>query len=172
MSATYEPIATTTLGSTQTAITFDISSTANQGYTDLIAIATIAATTSPDDIRFRFNGDTATSYSFTTLFGTGSGSGGSARASNVSSGSGSYYGTPGTTVNASVQIIQFMNYSNSTTYKTVIARGNRSDSGVDSTVSLWRNTAPITSITFGIGGSLSNTIAIGSSITLYGIKAE
>ena len=167
MSSTYEPIATTTLGSTASSITF---SSISSAYTDIIAVATIAATTTPDDIRFRVNGDTGSNYSFTTMFGTGS-SAGSARATSVSSGSGSYYGTPGTTVNGSVQIIQFMNYSNATTYKTVIARGNRSDSGVDTTVSLWRNTAAINSITFGIGGSLSNTIAIGSSITLYGIKA-
>ena len=166
MAATYEPIATTTLGSTATSITF---SSISSAYTDLIAIATVSAS-SPDDLRFRFNSDTNNSYSWTTLFGTGS-SPGSYRASNVSSGAADYYGTPSSTAGATVQIIQFLNYSNSTTYKTAIARGARSDSGTDATVSLWRNSDPITSITFGLGGSFSLSFAIGSTITLYGIKA-
>ena len=166
MASTYEPIATTTLGSTATSITF---SSISSAYTDLIAIATVSAA-SPDDLRFRFNSDSSNAYSWTTLYGTGSAAG-SFRASNVSSGAADYYGTPSSTAGATVQIIQFLNYSNSTTYKTAIARGNRSDSGVDATVSLWRNTSAINSITFGIGGSFSLSFAVGSTITLYGIKA-
>jgi hypothetical protein len=168
MSSTYEPIATTTLGGTATSITF---SSISSAYTDLVAVAAIASTTAPDDLTFRINGDTSSIYSATILFGTGS-SAGSGRLTTRSSGIGSYYGTPNTVVNNSVQILNFMNYSNSTTYKTILVRANRSDSGVDAMVDLWRNTAAIDSITFGIGGSFSNTIAIGSTITLYGIKAE
>jgi hypothetical protein len=166
MPSTYEPIATTTLGSTATTITF---SSISSAYTDLIAICTVSGA-SPDDIRFRVNGDTNNSYSFTTLYGTGSAAG-SARGSNISSGQGDYYGTPSTVLNATIQTIQFMNYSNITTYKTMIARGARSDSGTDATVSMWRNTAAINSITFGMGGSLSLSFAVGSTISLYGIKA-
>ena len=57
-----------------------------------------------------------------------------------------------------------MNYSNTTTYKTMIARGG-GNRYVDFVGNLWRSTAAITSIT--IGPSWSN----GCVITLYGIKA-
>ena len=163
--STYTPIATTTLSSTATSVTFS----SLGSYTDIIAIITASAA-SPDDIRFRFNGDTGSNYSWTTLYGTGSAAG-SFRQSSTSSGAADYYGSPSTVSGATIQTIHFMNYANSTTYKTAIARGNRSDSGADSTVSLWRNTSAITSIQFGIGTSFSNTIAVGSTFTLYGIAA-
>jgi hypothetical protein len=67
-----------------------------------------------------------------------------------------------------ISIWQVMNYSNSTTYKTALAKGGGADYGTEAYVGLWRNTSAITSITV---LSSSGNMATGSTITLYGIKA-
>ena len=69
--ATYEPIATTTLGSAANAITF---SSIPSTYTDLRLVGTFLA---PDadysDINVQFNNDTGANYSYTLLLGYGTG---------------------------------------------------------------------------------------------------
>ena len=64
-----------------------------------------------------------------------------------------------------------MNYSNTTTNKTVLARGNRASSGVVAQVGMWGNTSAITSITIDNVDSASANFVAGSTFTLYGIKA-
>jgi hypothetical protein len=168
--ATYEPIATTTLGSAQSTITF---SSIPGTYTDLVAVSTIAFNNS-DSLALRFNGDTSSStlYSWTMLSGNGSGAV-TTRASNGARALADYNGFPTSTVGEYVSIIQIMNYSNSTTFKTAISRGNSAVSGhgTDAVVSLYRSTSPITSITFGMGTAMTQNFAVGSTITLYGIAA-
>ena len=61
-----------------------------------------------------------------------------------------------------------MNYSNATTYKTVIARHDSWDSYTVGNVGLWRNTAAITSLTI---STQTFNMGVGSVFTLYGIKA-
>jgi len=61
-----------------------------------------------------------------------------------------------------------MNYSNTTTNKTVIGRHNGA-SGPVASVGLWRNTAAINSIR--ISNSSAVNFTIGSTFSLYGIKA-
>ena len=161
---TYTPIESKTLGSAASSVTF---SSIPSTYTDLILVVT-AAGASADDLRYRFNSDSGTNYSTTILYGTGSAAG-SAITTNATSCLADYYGSVGTVLNSSIQTIHIMNYSNSTTYKTAIARGNRSDSGTDATVSLWRSTSAINSITLGIGNSYSINFSVGSIFTLYGI---
>jgi len=66
--STYTPIATTTLGSSATSYTFtSIPST----YTDLVIVAQIKGDTTTY-LNLRFNGDTGSNYSRTTLSGNGS----------------------------------------------------------------------------------------------------
>jgi hypothetical protein len=81
-----------------------------------------------------------------------------------------------TTANTSLElavIAHIQNYSNTTTYKTSIGRGNRPDSLVDATVSLWRDTAAITTIDLAMGSAFpANNFASGSTLSLYGIAAE
>ena len=161
-SATYEPIATTTLGSTTNSYTF--SSIAGT-YTDLIIVHSGLAI-GGTGLRLRFNGDTGSNYSNTILFGTGT-SAGSARETNITSIRMTYESSLGTT-DVGVRIANIQNYSNATTYKTVITRGNRAATGVDAIVGLWRNTAAITSVTvFGADFDM----AAGTTLTLYGISA-
>ena len=161
---TYEPIATTTLGSNATSYTF---SSIPSTYTDLIIVCRAGAL-SNSDLTFRFNGDTGTNYSSTFMYGDGTNAG-AARTTSVSFGYSDYYGSIETLGN-SVHIIQIMNYSNTTTYKTVLARGNNASTGrgVDAVANLWRSTAAINSVT--LIGANANIIA-GSTFTLYGIKA-
>lgn len=153
MPATYEPIATTTLGSAQSSVTF---STISGSYTDLVLI--VAATT--DTLKVQFNSDTGSNYSRTYIYGDGS------SATSGRSTSGTFFYIAGGSPSATLNYIQ--NYSNTTTYKTVLSRGNAVSNGVDASVSLWRSTSAITSITLTPN---SGTIASGSVLTLYGIKA-
>ena len=163
MPSTYTPIATTTLGSNATSVTF---SSISGTYTDLFLVTQTKFTTNSDGfIALRYNSDTASNYSNTYLLGTGSATA-SGRSSNVTSGrigNGSSSSSEFSVTNANIQ-----NYSNATTYKTAIARSNATGSYVSSYVSLWRSTSAITSITIVCDGV---TFAIGSTFTLYGVKS-
>ena len=115
MAATYTPIATTTLGSAAASYTF---SSIPSTYTDLILIASGLVSTNGYDFDIRVNGDTATNYSYTALGGNGS-SAASYRNSNATFMRFSTYSSWHTST-ISNTIIQFQNYSNATTNKTVI----------------------------------------------------
>ena len=163
MSSTYEKIATTTLGSNSATIEFtSISGT----YTDIVLILSAKASGGNMDALIQVNSDTGSNYSFTILSGNGS-SASSSRFSNQNSGYGDLSGFINTS-NFNVEIIQFMNYSNTTTYKTFLSRASTAGNGVDAIVNLWRNTAAITSIKLSGG----QNYATGTTATLYGIKAE
>lgn len=166
MAATYEPIATTTLGSTTTDYTF---SSIPSTYTDLILVADMADSNTGADQRMlvRVNGDTGSNYSTTTLYGNGS-SATSTRNSNRTF-LDNESGASNSITSGSANIYHFMNYSNTTTYKTVLYRQNNlvNTYGASALVGLWRNTSAISSITIFCIGSL----VVGSTFTLYGVKA-
>ena len=166
MAATYEPIATQTLGSSVSSVTF---SSIPQTYTDLVIVQS-AFVANQMDTRLQFNGDTGSNYSWTVLFGSGSAAG-SYRESNKTAIPTGYYSQIDISPATSTFIIQIMNYSNATTNKTVLTRGNNAASGrgVDAIVGLWRSTAAITSVALNVDASHQYTS--GSTFTLYGIKA-
>lgn len=156
MPATYEPIATTTLGSAAVSFTF---SSIPSTYTDLELV--FAGTDSAfGSLNIQLNGDTATNYSYTILTGDGT-TAASSRGTSVAQ---MNLGVTGTS--QSVSKFFFMNYANTTTYKTVLGRGNIASNQVRAGVGMRRNTAAITSIT--VQGT---SLQIGSTLTLYGIKA-
>jgi hypothetical protein len=165
MPSTYTPIATTALGSTASSYTF---SSIPSTYTDLVLISNAATTVANKDLAIQFNSDTGSNYSRTVLFGDGS-SAGSARATSQAQIFLDYWGWTTTTLGTQTNIAQIMNYANTTTNKTVLARSNTSSSGVDAVVGLWRSTAAINSIT--IIATTSGVFSTGSTFTLYGIKA-
>ena len=162
MTATYEKIATTTLGSAQASVTF---SSISGAYTDLVLIINGTMSTSENSLGMRFNGDTGTNYSTTALYGTGS----SAASLAFTAGVEMYVGRS-SSANNSTSIIQIQNYSNTTTYKTVLSRGD-SPAIVMAQVNLWRNTAAVTTILVKGFNDFAN-FSSGSTFTLYGIKAE
>lgn len=166
MPSTYDKVATYTIPSPTTSYTF---SSIPGTYTDLILISMAQKTTSGSGTGFslRFNGDTSTNYSTTYLEGSGS-TASSYRTTSTTSMNGGAVTSNATAASFDVNTNQIMNYSNATTYKTLITRYNDNEfSYVGSSVSLWRDTAAITSITI----FAANNFATGSTFTLYGIKA-
>jgi hypothetical protein len=162
MPATYDKIAAQTLGSNAASVTF---SSIPATYTDLVLIVVGTRNNASSDLlRYRLNGDTGTNYSRTYLLGDGS-SASSGRSTNQSAGA--YAGDMNNAV-ISNHIIHFMNYSNTTTFKTMLSRGNKSDAYTESEVNLWRNTSAINQIVLSVG---SSDFLAGCTFTLYGIKA-
>lgn len=159
--STYEPISTQTLSSGQSSITF---SSISSAYTDLVLIAAIKGT-STIYRQLTVNGDNGSNYSITEIFGDGS-SAGTSRQSNATA-MGMMEATNSSSDGTAISTFNFMNYANTTTYKTVITRSNKYDK-TGAIVGLWRSTSAINSITL---TAFSNTYATGSTFTLYGIVA-
>jgi len=159
MASTYEPIATTTLGSAAASVTF---SSITGTYTDIVLVADLKKVSgSISVLGVTLNSDTGSNYSYTRLIGNGT-TASSDRTSNSTVGAGGYITTA-----QSNNILQFMNYSNTTTNKTFLVRTN--NERVAAFVNLWRSTAAITSIK--LEELVTGDIATGSTFTLYGIKA-
>lgn len=163
MTATYDCIATTTLSSTASTVTF---SSISGSYTDLVLVVSATATAGGQWAVMQFNSDTGSNYSFTVMRGNGTtvNSGRTSNASNIEL-------TYSTTITQGISniIVQVMNYSNATTNKTAVYRVNNAAVETVAGVGLWRNTSAITAIDIKIS---SSTFASGSTFTLYGIKAE
>jgi hypothetical protein len=161
MPVTYEPIATTTLGSAASTISF---TSISSGYTDL-RLVLVTRDASGSIIRLRFNSDTGTNYSRTNLSGNGStaSSSRSTSANNISIGFGI------TTANVwGFYEMDIFSYAGSTN-KTCLVTASEDENGsgtVSKRVGLWRNTAAITDIEL---SATSGTFASGSTATLYGI---
>jgi len=162
MPSTYEPIATQTLVSNTSSVTF---SSITSAYTDLVLVFNGTMATG-EALMMQMNSDTGSNYSVTFLTGSGS-SAFSARTTSASSLNLNNLGSGKTA--QYMTIVQVQNYSNATTYKTILSRTSSANSEAGEIVGLWRNTAAITSLTL-IGNS-SAQIAAGSTFTLYGIKA-
>jgi len=159
---TYTPIATTTLGSNQTSVTFS----SLGSYTDIVVIANV--TGNDGAICMRFNSDSSALYSYTGLRGNGS-AGASSRVTGATYiGSQSNLSVTAGTLQTSIWNVQ--NYRNSTTYKTVVARDGMTTHQLGATVGLWRSYSAITSISLAPEFS-SNVFYTGSTFTLYGITA-
>jgi len=160
--STYTPIATQTLASPATVVNF---TSISSSYTDLILVCQDITSTGGtiEGIAVQVgNGsiDTGSNYSRTTLDGyTSATSGRSTNATSLDLGV-----IDNNTVGTSVY--QFMNYANTTTYKTILSRSGPS-TYVRTAVGLWRSTSAINAI------KLSKTYnwAAGSTFTLYGIAA-
>ena len=164
MTATYDCIATTTLTTSAADVTF---SSISGSYTDLILVYAIKTVSANPDISCRLNSDTGSNYSSTLLAGTGSAAS-STGTSNETYARLNWYGYPSTNNNSN-GIHHFLNYSNTSTYKTIMGRANNADNGTNAQVNLWRSTSAITSIK--IYASTGNLDA-GSTFTLYAVKAE
>jgi len=160
--STYVAIASQTLASASASINFTSISGA---YTDLVLICSMTGATAATEVFLRFNGDTATNYSCTYLEGTGSAAGSYRNSSQT--GADLNYNAGVVTANPNVVKSNIMNYSNTTTYKTVLTRIDAPTLATGVTVSLWRSTAAITSVNV---YAVQNW-AIGSTFSLYGILA-
>jgi hypothetical protein len=158
--STYTPIYSQTLSSAASSVTFSNIPTT---FTDLVLVC---RTSNASAAYFGgvLNGDSGSNYSDTILWG----------ATNAESFrySGTNFSRFGycTTADSSLKtfIVNFMNYSNNSTFKSIITRGADA-SAVGTAVSLWRSTAPISSIQLVFSGGVN--MSSGSTFTLYGVKA-
>lgn len=161
---TYTPIATNTLGSAAASVTF---SSIPGTYKDLVLVVDGISSSSVNGIVLQYNGDTSNAYSLTQIGGNGSAVSSARRTSqrfiNIN------YTGYWTNASRGNIIVQIQNYSNTTTYKTCLSRGNFSAIGLDAIVGLWSSTAAITSVT--INNDDSGNIGSGTTFSLYGIGA-
>jgi hypothetical protein len=169
--ATYTQIATNTLGSAASSVTF---SSIPGTYTDLVLIVNALGATATTFPWMRFNSVSTNTYSDTALYGNGT-SAGSNRRTAQSRGYFAENVQIGTTWTSN-STVHIMNYANSTTFKTYLARNNNTETGTyvgtEAIVGLWQSTAAITSITIGTASSGTDyNFASGSSFSLYGISA-
>jgi hypothetical protein len=119
MAKTYTPIATSTLTTAATTVTF---SSIPATYTDLVLIVN-AKTSATGTCWVTLNSDGGSNYSSTIIQGDGT-SATSARQSNQTRGYTTYNSGPVSTNFSFNEIVNFMNYSNTTTYKTFLSRVN------------------------------------------------
>jgi len=163
---TYERIATTTLSSNTSSVSF---TSISGSYTDLVLVfAYKSNTTNYPTLKLTFNGS-STGYSGTQLSGNGSSA---ASYRNTSAGFISIaraVGTPSTVGGTATIIVNLIDYSNTTTYKTVLARASAAETGTEADVGLWQSTSAINQID--ITTATTNDFASGSVITLYGIAS-
>lgn len=168
MASTYEPIATTTLGSTATGITF---SSIPSTYTDLKLIITYK-TPNPNNQGLRFNSDSGTNYSRTYLSGDGSAVStftyGNEDWIRLDSGRGS---TNPNSTDVAFVVVDIFSYTKSI-YKTVLTTINADYNGsgiITPSAQIWRSTSTINTVYFYSNGA--SNLATGTTATLYGIKA-
>jgi hypothetical protein len=162
---TYVPIATQTANGSVSTITF---SSIPQTYTDLRLIITAGDSVNYGVyITYNNDGGSGSLYSFTRMLGNGSGAA-SVSVANRNTNTwvlGNGINIP--TTPTDVAILDIMNYSNTTTYKTALETEANAAGGFVATVILWRNTAAISRIDLVNTGAFTS----GSTFTLYGISA-
>jgi hypothetical protein len=158
MATTYDKIATTTLGSANSTITF---SSISSAYTDLRLVFYINGTGSLPIIRF--NNDATSLYSRTRIEGQGS----SATSNRASSATSIPLFVGGAGVNSfhTVDVFSYAGGTNKTSLIGIYEDANGSGY-VGLQVGLWRDTSAITRIDL---IDISSTFAAGSTATLYGI---
>lgn len=168
MAATYEPIATTTLGSASSTIDFN---SIAASWTDLRLVLSVpTSATDGGDFGIRFNSDSGNNYSLTELGGNGTGAV-SGRMTSFSSYRVSYNTNGTSTTYPFLITMDLFSYAGST-YKTALSTVSNDRNGgavvaVSNTVGLWRSTSAVTSINI----FSSYNMNIGTKATLYGIKA-
>jgi hypothetical protein len=158
---TYTLIASNTLSSITTDITF---SSIPSTYTDLVVVVNYKAYGGGKYLSMRLNGDTATNYSRTEIFADGT----SITNQRLSNENYAYINSVNASTGAWATFILNLNdYSNTTTYKTILNRGN-SSTYVGMNANLWRSTAAISTILL---TALGSGYDVGSTFKLYGIEA-
>ena len=156
---TYTPLATVTLGSSASSVSF---SSIPATYRDLIFVIEGTNSNSGVDIGVRLNSDTGGNYTYVSMWGTGS---------LAQSGSGTvnlmnfHYQANTNRFNA---ILQIMDYSATDKHKTGLSRGNNSSSQTFANAMRWANTAAVTSLTC---LPSAGTLSTGTTFNLYGVIA-
>ena len=168
---TYTQIASTTLDAQSTEVVF---SSIPSTYTDLILVMQPSANIDDENIGLRFNGDTSGNYSYQRIGANNTaGTYSASRVGNFSRINTTEATGTSTTLGNLLVTAHIMNYANTTTYKTVIARSGQQGgtyNGVELFVGAWRATpAAINSVTIMQGST--RVFQSGSTFNLYGVTA-
>ena len=159
---TYTPLATVTLGSSASSVTF--SSIPTDGtYRDLVVVISAKNTTGNRDIQFRFNGDAGSNYYRVYMFGNGSTATSATDGANPAQRLG-YARTDEFTTT----ITNIMDYSATDKHKTSLSRVGAAILGANATAGRWQNTAAINSMTFLMS---AGQFTADSTFSLYGIAS-
>lgn len=168
MAITYSNLASTTLGSAQSVITF---SSISQSYTDLvIKISGLESTGSGNWYTVAFNGDTGANYS-NVYYRNNDGNPTNGRTSSTTSlYDDGFSFSLGVTANRYGNSEIYISRYTAAVHKSVnLFNTTAGQNFLSISAGLWRNTAAITSITITTGFGSYNSVA-GSSFYLYGIK--
>lgn len=164
MPATYEPIATTTLGSAAGSITF---SSIPQTYTDLrLSLVCRSDSGTGTIVRVQFNGDTTSTYTGTRLQGTGTAAESNRQTTNWLN----FFYISGATDVWTHVTGDLMSYTGSTNKSSLwtVSDDENGSGWVQRVVCLYINTSAITSIYLYPNAA---NFSAGTTATLYGIKA-
>jgi len=162
MPATYEPIATTTLGSATNTITF---SSITSSYTDLRVVLTVVGVSATADAVIKLNNESSGLVSSTYLSGNGSTAGSGAVQNNAFA----YLNLGADLSGQALFTIDIFSYSGST-FKTFLSTfsNDRNGSGyVNRQVNLYRSTSAINRIDLYLLSA--RTFSAGTTATIYGI---
>ena len=158
---TYTPLATVTLGSSASSVTF---SSIPATYRDLVLVFQSAITSGSVGIKMNFNSDTGSNYSTVRMYGSGSTTASDVNGDGTADIDVGYYGT-----SLSHTEIQIMDYSATDKHKIVLGRLTLTSTGyVTAEAARWANTSAITSIVL---QPRSSTFVAGGTFNLYGIAS-
>lgn len=157
MPATYDPIATTTLSTASTSVSFaSIPAT----YTDLVLVCNLIPGSANDNLKLVFNSNTASIYSLQQTTSGGANEG----IDTSGSGAGAIYNTDITTNHYHI-----FNYANTNTTKNFLYQFFNVNYNITSGIGLFNNSSAISTIDISISGG--SNFQSKSMFTLYGIKA-
>jgi hypothetical protein len=156
---TYTKVATQTMTTATATVTF---SSIPSTYTDLVLIVT-GTTNTGRNFHININSDSGSNYSFTQLSGDGTSASSSQLSNETVLRMTALWAAQGSI------ILNFFNYSNTTTHKTMTSRTSNAVNQAGTSVGLWRNTSAINRLDFTL--SSSDNFLTGTTFTLYGILA-
>jgi len=156
---TYEPIATITLSSSASSVTF---SSIPQDYRDLVLVLT-GSTTVTTNVDITINSDNASDYGVVTMEGDGSSTFSNSNSDNNRLTVGVSFDTEQGSI-----ILQFMDYSATDKHKTFLERFSNVNHGAMAAAFRYVNTSAITSVEI---FTQSGDFSTGSTLSLYGIEA-
>jgi hypothetical protein len=163
MSAAMVSLATITLGSAQSTITFG--SIPTSGYRDLQVVVSFAMSGTGSASRLRFNGDTGANYNGVWMGGQGSAAASGSESGATGSRIIGY--SVGPTTGQQTFTMSVMDYSATDKHKTAISRFSDAGGDVQATATRWASTSAITSLT--IYDVLGQNFTAGSVFSLYGV---
>jgi hypothetical protein len=158
---TYTPLATVTLASSASSVTF---SSIPATYRDLILVHNgTSSNASLNTVLARLNADSGSNFFQVAMAGDGS-----STSSFTFTGTGVSAGFTRST-ELSVNITQIMDYSATDKHKTALSRHNNSAQQVRAAATRWANTAAVSSIVLVI--DTGATFSSGTTFSLYGVIA-